>query len=107
MKAVKTISYWIAWLFWYSVACVPAALFGSTIAAAFYGFHMIHKLHTASYLAECTLWEVTGGIVSAVPGFVWVCLYQLREHRKQQEKMQKIETAEADDASVWSRAPRQ
>jgi hypothetical protein len=106
MEAIKTVGYWVAWLFWYGAACIPAALFGSTITAAFYSYQMIHKPHTGNYFSGMYLWEVIGGIVSAVPGFVWVGVCQLRDHRKEQVKLHENEAAEEDDASVWPPAPR-
>lgn len=105
MKAFKTMGYWFTWLFWYGIACVPAALFGSTVAAAFYGFHTVHKPHIGSYFQGMYLWEIISRIVSAVPGFSWVGLCQVRDYQKKQAKLCKMETADVHDTSVWPPPP--
>lgn len=102
---MKTFSYWAYWLFLYGIACLPAALFGSTLAAAFYGFHMIHKPHTGNYFQGMYLWEMVGAGVSATPGFVWVLWSQSQGQRKEQEKLQARRQADAQDETVWPPAP--
>ena len=103
---MNTVGYWFYWLFLYFIACIPEALFGGNMASSsVYVYDHHHSL--PYYYAALHTWESIAAAVCAAPGFVWVGLSQLRDHRKVQAKVDKSEAAEIDDASVWPPPPRQ
>ncbi len=105
MVASKTVGDWAYWLFLYFIACVPEALFGGMMIGSFV-YVYDHSHHLLHYYEALHFWEWTAAVACAVPGFVWVGVWQLRDHRKEQAKLHKWEAAEGDDASVWPPAPR-
>ena len=105
MVASKTVGDWIYWLFLYFVACIPEALFGGDMAGSFV-YVYDHQHHFANYFQVLYIWEWIAAVVCAAPGFIWVGVYQLRDHRKEQARSRNMEAAEIDDASVWPPAPR-
>ena len=106
MVASRTVGDWIYWLFLYFIACVPEALFGGDMAGSYiHSYDHYHRF--ADYYRVLYTWEWIAAVACAAPGFVWVGVCQLRDHRKEQAKSRRMETTEDDDTSVWPPAPRQ
>lgn len=105
MVASKTVGDWTYWLFLYFIACVPAALLGGDMAgSSVHSYNHYH--HFADYYSVLYDWEWIAAVTCAVPGFVWVGVCQLRDHRREQAKSRERKTEKSDDASVWPPPPK-
>ena len=105
MGAPKTAGYWLHWLVLYGVACLPAALFGGTMASV-YIYAYGHSHHFVSYFRVLYLAEWTAATLCAVPGFVLVAAFQLQDSRKKQARRLSAVTRGVEDDTVWPPAPR-
>ena len=105
MTQPKNAGYWFYWLFLYGIATIPAALFAGTMASSYiYVYDHYHRprMSDQAYMTLLHGGELAAALIFATPGFAWVGWSQLKDQRKEREKLQ---ARQQQDDTVWPPPP--
>lgn len=97
------------WVFLYSIAVVPAALFGGIMASSFvYNYDHWHRprLSDQSYEALKDEWDIVGALIGGMPGLLLVGCSQLKSRREDEQERAAMRRATGDeDETLWPPPP--